>query len=343
MAQVLEKHHPKRVTSTMAKALRPGKVFIDWSQNSRHKTTVAVYSLRARPRPTVSTPVTWDEVEAAAERRRPVASRPPTCSPASSEHGDLFAATLDGEAEAPEAQGLRRGGRFPRSAGSPHLLVTVGAWRTADAGPGREGTRPQRARTSPGSGLVNPDGVRAVYRAFGRLVYAVAHRTLGSRELAEEATQQTFVKAWQAAPSFDPSASSAVARDDRPAHGDRPAPARGPASDRRAAPMPSLNDPAVVELPPGRRHGPTTCGRCARPSTPCPTTSATIVRLQHLEELTQAEVAERLGIPIGTVKSRSYRAHRTLAATPRAPAGRGRMIRRTPLPPGVVPIDEPDR
>ena len=66
VAQVLEKHHPDRVTSVMKKSARPGKVFIDWSQNSRHKTTVAVYSLRARPRPTVSTPVTWDEVAAAA-------------------------------------------------------------------------------------------------------------------------------------------------------------------------------------------------------------------------------------------------------------------------------------
>jgi bifunctional non-homologous end joining protein LigD len=66
VAQVLEKHHGDKVTSTMKKAARSGKVFIDWSQNSRHKTTVAVYSLRARPRPTVSTPVTWDEVDKAA-------------------------------------------------------------------------------------------------------------------------------------------------------------------------------------------------------------------------------------------------------------------------------------
>jgi bifunctional non-homologous end joining protein LigD len=66
VAQALEKHHGDRVTSVMKKSLRPGKVFIDWSQNSRHKTTVAVYSLRARPHPTVSTPVTWDEVDAAA-------------------------------------------------------------------------------------------------------------------------------------------------------------------------------------------------------------------------------------------------------------------------------------
>jgi bifunctional non-homologous end joining protein LigD len=67
VAQAMERHHGDRVTSVMRKDLRKGKVFIDWSQNSRHKTTVAPYSLRARPRPTVSTPVTWDEVEAAAE------------------------------------------------------------------------------------------------------------------------------------------------------------------------------------------------------------------------------------------------------------------------------------
>ena len=50
----------------MAKAQRTGKVFIDWSQNAHHKTTIAPYSLRARPEPTVSTPVTWDEVAACA-------------------------------------------------------------------------------------------------------------------------------------------------------------------------------------------------------------------------------------------------------------------------------------
>jgi bifunctional non-homologous end joining protein LigD len=67
LAQLMEKHHPERVVSNMKKELRRGKVLVDWSQNSRHKTTVCAYSLRARPRPTVSTPVTWDEVEAAAE------------------------------------------------------------------------------------------------------------------------------------------------------------------------------------------------------------------------------------------------------------------------------------
>ena len=66
LAQVLEKRHPDLVVSTMNKDIRTGKVFIDWSQNDEHKTTVCVYSLRAREHPTVSTPVTWDEVDAVA-------------------------------------------------------------------------------------------------------------------------------------------------------------------------------------------------------------------------------------------------------------------------------------
>jgi bifunctional non-homologous end joining protein LigD len=66
VAQLLEKHHADLVVSDMSKELRTGKVLIDWSQNVAAKTTVCAYSLRARPRPTVSTPVTWAEVEAAA-------------------------------------------------------------------------------------------------------------------------------------------------------------------------------------------------------------------------------------------------------------------------------------
>jgi bifunctional non-homologous end joining protein LigD len=65
MAKALEKAHPGLVLSRMAKNLRDGKVFLDWSQNSAAKTTVAPYSLRARDQPWVSTPVTWDEVESA--------------------------------------------------------------------------------------------------------------------------------------------------------------------------------------------------------------------------------------------------------------------------------------
>src|SRR4030095_14499502 len=63
VAQRVEREHPDRVVSRMQKVLRKGKVLIDWSQNDDHKTTVSVYSLRAKPHPTVSTPVTWKEVE----------------------------------------------------------------------------------------------------------------------------------------------------------------------------------------------------------------------------------------------------------------------------------------
>jgi bifunctional non-homologous end joining protein LigD len=69
LARLLEHDHPKMVVSDMKKELRKGKVFVDWSQNDEHKTTVSVYSLRARERPTVSTPVTWDEVERALTKK----------------------------------------------------------------------------------------------------------------------------------------------------------------------------------------------------------------------------------------------------------------------------------
>src|SRR6266513_565234 len=62
LAQYLERDHPDLVTSNMSKTVRKGKVFVDWSQNDEHKTTICVYSLRAKEEPTVSTPVTWGEV-----------------------------------------------------------------------------------------------------------------------------------------------------------------------------------------------------------------------------------------------------------------------------------------
>ncbi len=93
VAQLLERARPDDVTSNMKKALRVGKVLVDWSQNSRHKTTIAPYALRARPRPTVSTPVTWPEVEAAAGGA-PLSFEAPDVLARVAAHGDLFADTL---------------------------------------------------------------------------------------------------------------------------------------------------------------------------------------------------------------------------------------------------------
>ena len=69
IARMMERDDPDRVTSNMKKDLRKGKIFIDWSQNDEHKTTVAVYSLRARNEPTVSTPVEWEELTMAVKKK----------------------------------------------------------------------------------------------------------------------------------------------------------------------------------------------------------------------------------------------------------------------------------
>jgi bifunctional non-homologous end joining protein LigD len=103
VAQVLERRDPKLVVSEMRKDLRPGKVFIDWSQNDEHKTTVCVYSRRARERPTVSTPVTWDEVDAVLRTRDPddLAFTSDEVLARVAEHGDCFAPVLSLEQELP--------------------------------------------------------------------------------------------------------------------------------------------------------------------------------------------------------------------------------------------------
>jgi bifunctional non-homologous end joining protein LigD len=94
LAQQLEKEHPKLVVWNMKKELRNGKVLVDWSQNNAAKTTVAVYSLRARALPTASTPVTWDEVDAC-ERPEDLRFTSKQVLERVEDHGDLFAPTLE--------------------------------------------------------------------------------------------------------------------------------------------------------------------------------------------------------------------------------------------------------
>ncbi|HEV8297457.1 MAG TPA: non-homologous end-joining DNA ligase [Acidimicrobiales bacterium] len=104
VAQLLERQQPTRVLSNMAKAARGGKVFIDWSQNSRHKTTIAAYSLRAKERPTVSTPVTWEEVDAGS-RGEPLEFEAADVLERVETLGDLFAPTATLEQRLPAAEG----------------------------------------------------------------------------------------------------------------------------------------------------------------------------------------------------------------------------------------------
>lgn len=107
LAEMLEVEHERLVVSKMTKALRPGKVLIDWSQNNSAKTTVAPYSLRARSQPTVSTPVTWDEV-ASCTRVADLVFTADDVLDRVTKSGDLFAATL------PDARKAARRAR-PRS------------------------------------------------------------------------------------------------------------------------------------------------------------------------------------------------------------------------------------
>ena len=105
IAQVLERRHPELVVSDMKKTLRTGKVLVDWSQNDEHKTTVNVYSLRARERPTVSTPLHWEEVEGVLESGDPetLAFTSDAGLARVAEHGDLFAPVIELEQELPTA------------------------------------------------------------------------------------------------------------------------------------------------------------------------------------------------------------------------------------------------
>ena len=154
--------------------------------------------------------------------------------------------------------------------------------------------------------------VRGLYREYGRLVYVVAHRALGRRDLAEEATQQTFVNALSTAGDVnvdgDPttwmvSTAQNVAleishREQRPS-----ATALGAGS----APNSAV---AIVPPDPNTLAAGWLVRRAIDALSP---DEAAIVRLQHLERMTQTEISEKLEIPLGTVMSRSLRAHRHLA------------------------------
>jgi bifunctional non-homologous end joining protein LigD len=104
VAELLEQEHRDLVVSQQSKELRKGKVLVDWSQNVDFKTTVCVYSLRARERPTVSTPITWDEVEGA---KKPEDLRFESADVLErvERHGDLFGPVLELEQRLPAGLG----------------------------------------------------------------------------------------------------------------------------------------------------------------------------------------------------------------------------------------------
>jgi bifunctional non-homologous end joining protein LigD len=108
LAELLESQAPGEVVSRMRKSLRAGKVLVDWSQNDEKKTTVSVYSLRAREKPAVSTPVTWDEVEASLANKQPLRFEADEVLARVEKMGDLFAPVLELEQKLPPLGALRK-------------------------------------------------------------------------------------------------------------------------------------------------------------------------------------------------------------------------------------------
>lgn len=150
------------------------------------------------------------------------------------------------------------------------------------------------------------DAVRTLYQRFGRPVFTVAHRALGDRSLAEEVVQLTFLKAWRAAEGFDPS------------HEVAPwlyAIARRTAIDvyrRESRHAVAGSDIDIVALPPSFEElWEAWEVRCALDRLPL--AERQILEATHYGAKTMQETADELGLPIGTVKSRSHRAHARLA------------------------------
>jgi bifunctional non-homologous end joining protein LigD len=105
LAEILEKQSPQSVVSKMQKSLRTGKVLVDWSQNDEHKTTITVYSLRARDHPTVSMPVTWNEVKTAFRKKdsKALVFEAAQVVKRVQKKGDLFASVLKLKQKLPDA------------------------------------------------------------------------------------------------------------------------------------------------------------------------------------------------------------------------------------------------
>jgi RNA polymerase sigma factor (sigma-70 family) len=155
------------------------------------------------------------------------------------------------------------------------------------------------------------DSVRVVYQTYARLVFSIAHKVLGDTGLAEDATQQTFVQAWRAAGSYDP---------ERPLAAWLTTIAKRVAIDvyRREGRHRDLDDidgsagDSLITLPPSvdQIHD---VAEVRRALDELPDADRDLIRMQHFDDLSHADIARELDIPIGTVKSRTFRAHRRLA------------------------------
>lgn len=161
LARLLEEQHPHLVVSDMKKAVRVGKVLVDWSQNDEHKTTISVYSLRARERPTVSTPLKWEEVERVLAKKNPdlVVFEAGQVLERVEKMGDLFEPVLKLKQKLPVLQDLLAAGEIAE----PEKLeiaaqadTRVGQMRRKAERRGPPPLAPKNAEPRNGKGLLEP-------------------------------------------------------------------------------------------------------------------------------------------------------------------------------------------
>jgi bifunctional non-homologous end joining protein LigD len=140
LARLLEDEHRDLVVSDMKKALRVGKILVDWSQNDEHKTTIGVYSLRAREHPTVSTPVTWQEVGTCLKKKDAsvLVFQAPQVLDRVKSSGDLFAGVLSLKQKLPKLAGLAK-------AAAPKPGIDIAAQAEVARPKTKPSSRPQKA------------------------------------------------------------------------------------------------------------------------------------------------------------------------------------------------------
>src|SRR5882762_10192142 len=150
LAQLLEHEHPEMVVSEMKKEVRGGKVFVDWSQNDEHKTTVSVYSLRAREHPTVSTPVTWEEVERALKKKDAsmLVFEAPQVLERYQKMGDLHAPVLKLKQKLPDLRGVA-------AVGAESARVDLAAQAEEDTSPAERATGKPKNKTKSKKRITN--------------------------------------------------------------------------------------------------------------------------------------------------------------------------------------------
>ena len=161
LARLLESEHPELVVSDMKKTLRVKKVLVDWSQNDEHKTTVSVYSLRAKERPTVSTPVTWEEVERCFNKKDPdlLVFEAKDVLARVEKSGDLFEPLLKIKQKLPKLPGIEKATADVIAAG---LEMAAQADEPAakrarkTAAPARAASKPKRKSSRVACGKVQP-------------------------------------------------------------------------------------------------------------------------------------------------------------------------------------------